>query len=416
MRSHLTAFGLGAGLVLLAGGVLAVVGPRFIEIDGDEDGVSVANLEDGDSGSFQLQDGKRAVAAKWTGDFLFAADARSLTSLSKSLEVEVKEGDLLRKAVFENRDGKVAVSAFKDDTALSGAEADAEAAALLQTFARSSGVNAGQRLKAIIAEGGKAAAVAEIGALTGGHAAGAYIDALAESATLDDDDVEILSRGVAKLTSDYAKRQALAALLENQKLGQAGLQSVLTAARTIESDHEVRLIIEALSESGMSSASAAAATALIADINSDHEIRLAVEALTGSKALDGASAARAVAAAVAAIEGDYEKRLVIEAAATRLGEADMAGAAIGAAGAIKGAHERRLAIETIAENLETGSADWLALIALAAAIDGDHERRLAVEALAGHAPRNSETKAALAAAAASIGSDHDRRLAQDALE
>ena len=30
MRSHLTAFGLGAGLVLLAGGVLAVAGPHFI--------------------------------------------------------------------------------------------------------------------------------------------------------------------------------------------------------------------------------------------------------------------------------------------------------------------------------------------------------------------------------------------------
>lgn len=415
MRSHMTAFGLGAGLVLLAGGVLAIAGPRFIDIDDERDGVSVVNLEDGDSGSFQLKDGKLAVAAKWKGDFEFAGDARSLTSLAKSLEVEVEEGGAVRKAVFENKDGKIVVSAFKNDAALAGADADAEAAALLQTFARSSGVNAGQRLKAIIAEGGKAAAIAEIGALTGGHAAGAYIGALAEIASLDDKDVDGLAERIADLKSDFAKRQALASLLEHQKLGESGLQAVLVAAKTIESDHEVRLIIEALSESAMSGTNAAAATALLADIESDHEIRLAVEALVESKALAGADAARAVAAAAAAIDGDYEKRLVIEAAAERLKDAGMAAATIAAADAIEGAHERRLAIDTIAESLDTDSPHWLALIGLAEGIDGDHERRLAVETLADLAPRNAEIKAALAEAAASIGSDHDRRLAQDAL-
>lgn len=415
MRSHLTAFGLGAGLVLLAGGVLAIAGPRFIEIDGD-DGVSVVNLDDGDQGSFQLKDGKLAVAAKWKGDFLFAGDARSLTSLAKSLEVEVKEGGDVRKAVFENADGEIVVTAFKNETALAGADATAEAAALLQTFARSSGVNADQRLKAIIAEGGKAAAIEEIGELTGGHAAGAYIGALAEAATLDDQDVAGLSDGIARLKSDYAKRQALASLLENQKLGEAGLQAVLAAAKTIESDHEVRLIIEALSESAMSSANAAAATALLADIESDHEIRLAVEALVESKALAGADAASAVAAASAAIDGDYEKRLVIEAAAGRLDDTAMAEAAIAAAGAIEGAHERRLAIENLAQNLGLSSSQWPALIALAEGVNGDHDRRLAIETLAEHAPKGAGSKAALAAAAASIGSDNDRRLAEESVD
>lgn len=414
MRSHLTAFGLGAGLVLLAGGLLAIVGPRFIETDGD--GVSVVNIDDGGSGSFQLKDGELGVAAKWTGDFAFAGDGRSLTALARLLEVEVKDGKDARKAVFENKDGKILATAFINDAALADADAGAEAAALLQKFARSSGVNAEQRLKAIIAEGGKAAALEEIGALAGGHAAGAYIGALSSLATLEDSDVAALSGRIADLSSDYAKRQALASLLEHQKLGPAGLQSVLAAAKSIESDHEVRLVIEALSESPMTTANAEAVTALLADIESDHEIRLAVEALVESKALGGADAARAVTAAAAAIDGDYEKRLVVEAAAARLEDAAMAGAAIAATGAIESGHERRLAIETLAEKLDPASPHWLALIALARGVEGDHDRRLAIEALAARSPKTVETEAALAAAAASIGSDHDRRLAEEALD
>ncbi len=415
MKSHLTAFGLGAGLVLLAAGVLTAVGPRFIEIDGDDDGVSVVNFGDGDSGSFQLKEGGLALAAKWKGVFELSADARSLTALDGSLEVELKDGGDLRRAVFEAVDGKVKVSAFENDQPLSGAAADAEAADLLQLFARSSGVKAEQRMKAIIASGGKSAAIAEIGALTSGHAAGAYIGALAELATLDEADITTLSLQIAAQKSDYVKRRALAALLEHQKLSEVALQEVLAAAKSIGSDHEVRLIVEALAENEMSPVNAAAATSILANIESDHEVRLAAEALIQGGALKSSDAALAAGAALAAIEGDYEKRLVIEAAAARLDDDAMAAALIAGADGIKGAHERRLAIEKIGENLSGASGSWPALIALAKGVDGDHERRLSVEALASHAPKTAEARAALSEAAASIGSDHDRRLAEDAL-
>lgn len=402
MKSHLTAFGLGAGLVLLAAGVLAIVGPRFIEIDDDDDGVSVVNFDDGDSGSFQLKEGGLALAAKWRGVFEFSGDGLSLTALDRSLEVEVKDGGDVRKAVFENADGKVKVSAFRNDQSLSGAAADAEAAELLQRFARSSGVNAEQRLKAIIGASGKAAAIEEVGALTSGHAASAYIGALAEMATLNDADIARLSPQIAAQKSDYAKRRALAALLERQKLSDAGLQDVLAAAKSISGDHELRLIVEALAENEMSPVSAAAATALLGDIESDHEVRLAAEALIQGGALKPSDAAQAAGAALAAIEGDYEKRLVIEAAAARLDDAGMAAALIAGADGVKGAHERRLAIEKIGENIGEQSPSWPALIALVKGVDGDHERRLAVEALAAHAPKSAEVRAALSEAAAAL--------------
>lgn len=417
MRSHLTAFGLGAGLVLIAGGVLAIVGPRFIEIDGaPKEGVSVVNFGDGDSGSFQLKDGQLAVAAKWKGDFAFAGDGRSLTSLDRLLQVEVKEGDEVRKATFEFRDDKIVIAATRNDKTLAGAEAETEASALLQTFARTSSVNAEERLKAIIAGGGKAAAFEEIGALTGGHASGAYIGALATLATLDDDEIARLTAMIAAFKSDYAKRQSLVALLENQTLSERGFEAVVDAARSIGSDHEVRLIVEALAGRALSAANAEAATALLAAIESDHEIRLAAEALIENSAVPNAAAARAVAAALDAIKSDYEKRLVIEAAAGRLGDPEIAAAAIAGAGAVKGAYDRRLVISTIAENLGPATPSWTALVLIARGVDGDHDRRLAVEALAATAPKDEAVRAALADVAASIGSDHDRRLAQDALK
>lgn len=415
MRSHLTAFGLGAGLVLLAGGVLAIVGPRFIEIDGDKDGASVVNFNGGDSGSFQLKDGRLAVAARWKGDFAFAGDGRSLTELARSLEVEIKEGENVRKAIFELRDGKIVVTASRDEKPLEGADADAQAAALLQTFARTSGVNAEQRLKAIIASGGKAAALDEIGALSGGHASGAYIGALARLATLNDDDIVRLAGLIGAFGSDYAKRQSLVSLLENQKPSETGLKALIAAAASIRSDHEVRLIVEALADREMSLENAAAATALLSAIESDHEIRLAAEALLASDAVRNPEAATVIAAALGAVKSDYELRLVIEAAAKRLGDAEVAAAAIKGAEAIKSAHELRLAIDTIAGNLDEASPSWSALIALAKGVESDHERRLAVEALAGKAPKSAQVRAALADLAASIASDHDRRLAQDAI-
>jgi hypothetical protein len=416
MRSHLTAFGLGAGLVLLAGGVLAIVGPRFIEIDGDKDGARVVNLSDGDSGSFQLKDGGLAVAARWKGDFAFAGDGRSLTELARSLEVEIKEGESVRKAIFELRDGKIVVTASLDEKPLEGADADAEAAALLQTFARASGVNAEQRLKAIIASGGKGATLDEIGALSGGHASGAYIGALARLATLNDDDIVRLAGLIGAFRSDYAKRQSLVSLLENQKPSETGLKALIAAAASIGSDHEVRLIVEALADREMSPENAAAATALLSAIESDHEIRLAAEALLASEAVRNPEAVTVIAAALGAVKSDYELRLVIEAAAKRLGDAEVAAAVIKGAEAIKSAHELRLAIDTIAGNLEEASPSWPALIALAKGVGSDHERRLAVEALAGKAPKSPQVRAALADLAASIASDHDRRLAQDAIK
>jgi hypothetical protein len=416
MRSHLTAFGVGAALSLVAAGALALIAPHFVDSDAEDSEHHVVNISDEGGGSFHFRDDAGKLTAEWRGDFSFAADGRSLTALEDRLEVSAKVDGAEQKAVFKKAGGRIEISAHEDDRALSGVDAQEKAADLLQIFARTSGVNADGRVKAMMAAGGKAAVLAEIGALIGGHAVGAYVGALAEEAKLTDEEIKRLTERVQTLDSDYAKRSALSALLTTQTLSDAAVAAVLAAAKTIDGDHEIRLIVADLAETEMSERNFAAAVALLDEIEGDHEIRLAASALLESDGLADAAAARALDAAAARIEGDHEMRLVIDAASGRIDAEDVAAAAIRAVGQIEGAHERRLAIDLVAGELGPQSAHWAALIDAAGAIDSDHEKRLAIEALRAQAPEDDALRGRLREAASAIASDHERRLALEALE
>lgn len=417
MRSHLTAFGLGAGLSLIAAGAFALFAPKIASLDHDEDGVHVVNISKGGAGSFHLKDDARELNAEWKGDFEFAADGRSLTSLQKSLEVDLKrQGDRLR-AVFTKEDGGVKIEYFENDDKVAGEKGAALAADLLQRFARSSGVNANGRVKALLAGGGKEAAIAEIEKLEGSHAVGAYVEALADEAKLTSDDVVALSARIKTLDSDYAKRSALSALLTAQDLDEAAVASVIDAAKTIDGDHELRLIVEALAAHKISSGNFSIAARLIDEIEGDHEVRLAVSALLESENLADADAARALDIAAKIIDGDHELRLVLESADERIKDDDVGAAGLRLIAAIESAHDRRLAIEEFAHALGDGpSPHWLSLIEAAGGADSDYERRLAIEAIESAAPQTDEIRAALKKAAETIASDHERRLALEALE
>lgn len=416
MRSHLTAFGLGAGLALLGVGAVVIAGPQFIDVEPSE-GVSISTVSDGPTGSFQISSDGVKFSAKWRGDFAFKPDGHALQSLDESLEIERREGGKMVRAVFNSGDGAIKATLYHDGKeAPAGADADREAADLLQRFARASGVKAEERVKAIIAEGGKAAALAEIEALTSGHAVASYVEALAATVRLTDADASLLAGRAARLDSDYSKRVALTALLGADSLSAAAVADIVKAADTIEGDHELRLIVEALADNKATAAALNAAPALIARIEGDHETRLALTAMLEADKVAAADAAKALDAAVGKLESDHELRLIVEAAAGKAKAPEIAAAAVRAIEAIEGAHDRRLAIESLADELPEASEQWMALIKLASAIDGDHERRLAIETLAERAPKSDAIAAALKEAAQSIGSDHDRRLALEALE
>jgi len=417
LRSHMTAFGVGAGLALLAAGAFALIAPKIAKGDDFGEGVHVINIGDGDRGSFHLKDDALDIDAEWKGEFAFAADGRSLSSLKGVLDIKSKEKGVTRKVAFSRRDGEASPKVYLNDKLQpEGEESEKIAADLLQLFARSSSVNADSRIKALVAEGGKEAAIAEIGNLAGGHAIGAYVEALAETTELTSADARGLAEKIDGVDSDYAKRKAVAALLKIDNLDDAALTEILRAAKAIKGDHELRMIVEDLAEKPLADAQFETVAALIKDMDGDHEVRLAVSSLIESENVSDEIAAKALGLAAGAIESDYELRLAIESADDRLDDGSVAAAAIAAIGAIKGAHDRRLAVEEIAGSLGKTSTNWQALIESAAGIDDDFERRLAIEEIASNAPADAEVKSALKSAAEAIKSDHERKLALQAVE
>ena len=416
MRSHMTAFGVGAGLSLLVAAVFALVAPRIADAVKDEDGVHVVNIGHGESGSFKIKEDALNVEADWKGDFAFAADGRTLTSLSGKLEVNAKSKAGQRKAIFEKRDGSIVATAFLDGKEIPSGEAEITAASdLLQLFAQSSGVNAESRVKAMMNEGGKERVIAEIRMLKGAHAVSAYVETLAEMTTLSKADIASLLDSVRTLNSDYAKRNAISALVRTQALDDQTTGELLEIARTIDGDHEIRLIVEELAESGFGKRNLDLAADLIGEIDNDHEIRLAISSILESDNLSMEAAARALDIAAKTIEGDYELRLAIEAAEEKVRSPNVGEAALRAAEKIVGDHDRRLAVEEIAEELDDRSALWPELIGSAAKVGDDYERRLALEAISSSAPRTDEIRAALRDAAETISSEHERRLALESL-
>lgn len=415
MRSHLTAFGVGAGLSLLAAGAFAVIAPNFLEAGEDGDGVHVVNIGNGDNGAFRLKDDDLNISADWKGDFSFAADGRSLTALKGSLEVASKSKGSLRKAAFSKKDGEIVVRFTVDDKPVDAGEEQA-AGDLLQLFARSSGVNASDRVAAMMAAGGKDAVIDEIGALVGSHAVGAYVEALAGTASLTDAEMGALADRLKTLESDYAKRTAVAALLAKQSPGDRAIEKIIEVAKSIEGDHELRLIIDELAGEEISARNLSVAATLINAMEGDHEMRLAIDALLESEGLAATDAARVLEIAAASIEGDYELRLALDAAGGRIKDAAVGAAALSAIGAIEGGNDRRLAVESFASALDGASPHWLPLIDAASGIEGDHDRRLALEAIAGDAPETDEIRTALRRAAQAIASDHERRLALESVD
>lgn len=417
MRSLLTAFGVGAGLSLLAAGAFALIAPKIIANHDDGDGVHVINIGDGDRGSFHLKDDGLDVSAEWKGEFSLAADGRSLSALKDSVEVTSKQKGAVRKAIFARKGDAISVTTFIGERQeAAGPESEKSAGDLLQLFARTSGVGAQDRVKAMMAAGGKSAVIDEIAKLEGSHAIGAYIEALAGATPLTSGDILTLTARISGIDSDYAKRSAIAALLTTQQLDDASIAEIINVAKSIKGDHELRLIVEELAEKPLNDSNYAVATALIGEIDGDHEKRLAISAMLEGDGQSDANVARILMVAADAIEGDYELRLAIEAAGERVAGPEAGAAALLAIAQIDGGHERRLAIEEAASEIDGPSPHWLPLIGAAATVDGDFERRLAIEALKAEAPETDEIRTALRKAAETIGSDHERRLALEATE
>ncbi|MHA7871833.1 MAG: hypothetical protein ACX939_05735, partial [Hyphococcus sp.] len=137
------------------------------------------------------------------------------------------------------------------------------------------------------------------------------IEAVAERG-LDDASFEIAIGLYDRIESDYDLRVSAEALLDESALSPAQAAQVLSiAGKTIDSDHDMRLVLEQAAPMASEAIRDAWFEAFGA-LGSDHDRRLALETLAGYIDNDAALAA-AYREAAARIESDRDRRLALEA-------------------------------------------------------------------------------------------------------
>ncbi len=382
-----------------------------------DDGNGIRHVVSGDRGDFTLRVGDLSIEATWRGEYALNDNGNDIARLDRTLEIRREDGETKERAIFEERDGGVARSFYRDGEKLDDAqEAGAAARALLLTFLRGSGAKADERIAALSAKGGAAAVLEEMGMLEGDHAKQRYTTALTQAAALTPDEIGALANIIAGMDGDHELRLAISAVVENQTPGPEELERLLAAAAKIESDYDARRLIENIAEQTLDDDAALLALGLMDGIDSDHDLHRAAEALLARKTLTADKVARILTAAGGKLDSDHELKMLLTDTVHHLGEDIAAAAWIDAVAAIDSDHDKRRVIEAATELERLNDGTLIALLAAARDISSDHEKKNALSALAHHVADRPALIAAYRVTAETISSERDRDNALAALE
>lgn len=196
---------------------------------------------------------------------------------------------------------------------------DAEAKVWLATAIpdvyRFSGLQAEARAKRILARGGAAALLDEIGMLKNDFVRAAYLGQFFAQAQPDQAQMTKAYALTRDIGSDFEKRRALDTALAHRPLAPDHQLALLSIAATIDSDFErAEWLIEAAGKLPVNEVSAADWSRVLRGMDSDFERKRALVAVIE----DGAPRVEAAALALQSMQGmdsDFEQRSVLEAAA-----------------------------------------------------------------------------------------------------
>ena len=203
-----------------------------------------------------------------------------------------------------------------------------------------------------------------------------------EHQKLSSETIPSLISAAESVESDHDLRLLVEAFAEGPLDGDA-MEMALGLYERIESDHDLRVAAEALLENNDLSAAQAARLLETAakSINSDHDMRLVLEETASLFSADQALT-DAWLDGLATLDSDHDKRLSIESVAE---EADHPQSAliglIEASTTIESERDLRLALESIAENMDVDDDTVAAYRRAADGIESERERQLALEVL-----------------------------------
>lgn len=407
------------GAFVIAAVYAGAVGDKGVDIDFEtEDGRAVTHVTEGERGEFRFQDDDVSLEAHWRGDFTLTPTGDDITDLDSKLSIELKENTESEKAVFEHHRDGVRKRYFRNGEEKSKEDVVNEGASrLFVRFLRVSGLEAEERVGALLDSGGTTEVVSEISSLESDLAIRRYVLALSEQRSLSSSELTQLAQSLKGIKGDQDLRLALGGLLDDQTADAQSMTLLLEAAQTMESSHDIRKLLESAAASGsIEDAALRTGLQLYARIEGDHDLRKAAEALLESDGLMSQQKSLVLLAAVQRIEGNRDVRVLLEETATELSDsAELTAAWLDGFNSLESARDQRLSIEKAA-SLDQEPQLWRELIERTERIDDDRERRQALEAIAGAITGTPNLTENYRQAAAAIDDERERERALNALD
>lgn len=413
-----------AGLALLAlvalPGVLVIARPGALPVDFGNHDLSVTIRRDGDTYTVRadLPEAGERFRLRMDGEVDFTTSEDDIARMAPDASFTLLQR---RDGVTRELDVVPAANGLKRTYRVNGkAQAfDADAKAWLATaipeIYRLSGIDAEARIQRMIASGGVPRVLGEIGLLRNDHVRAAYIATLSRAVALGDADLAAVIASLAKIDSDYEKRQAMDGLLAQKRIAPANQAALLAAADGIDSDFErSEWLIEAAGKLPVDGANVAPWQTALVGLDSDFERRRTLQALIEH----GQSRAAAVCLALSSSKGmgsDFELRSLLETAAkwhAVVADADY----FAVVEAIDSDFERREALLAL---LKAGAPDAGRSRRVLDSVRGmgsDFEQGEVLKALAKVMPNDPALIEAYRAATRAMASQHERGEAEQALD
>ncbi len=288
-------------------------------------------------------------------------------------------------------------------------------ARVLPVMLRESGIDAAKRVARLHKQGGAERVLAEIEQISDSSSRSLYISLLAGAGELNAAQLDRLIRASSKIDSDFELRNALQALVEQQKPGSAAQVALLNlCADNIDSDFERRSLLQAISTRLLPDEAVTHAwQRAVEKMDSDFEARNAITSLAERPDLNPAQINAALRAS-GRLDSDFEHRLALEALARHSTDATLAGSFLKSAEKIESDFEHRIALVSLLKEGKLDSVAYGQLLHNLLGMESDFEVCNVLKEVAKSLPKDQALISQFRHVASNLG-DFERQQAEKAL-
>lgn len=409
---------LAAGSILLAAIYGVVVNDQKTSWSYETDGDRTTHSVSGDNAEFVSRNDVRTLRAKWRGNLELTSDALGISALERRLEIVIENGSNTQTVVLSNRDDEIERTLeINGEKQSPGPEIEAEIDRIVTEFLTVSGVNAEERVAALLKNGDADAVITSIDSLEKDDLIRRYVAELVASDKLSAAQIGSLADIIDDMDNAESRRRTIAEITKRQNLAGGAAKALLAAVDGIDNDHDRRRALEAFAQSALDDAEIEEVISLLSDIDNDHDRRKTITAFFEGGETTPEQNAALLAEGARILESDHDIRRLLEDALNLEARGEIFQAAwLSGFDLLSDDYDRRKSLSSAASAENMSQQFLVALIGRTASIRADDDKRLALENFAELSKLDPALREAYEAAARSIDGDTERRIALDAIK